>query len=369
MDNTSRRRRVVVAMSGGVDSSLAAALLHKQGYDVIGVTMQIWSPSLPGIEREGGCCSLSAVDDARRVADIIGIPYYVMNFHELFSKEVIDPFVDEYRKGRTPNPCITCNRKIKFEAFLSKALGLDAEYIATGHYARISYDDAKGRWILKRSADPSKDQTYALYQMTQDQLSRTLFPLGSMTKAEARELSREFGLPVADKPDSQEICFVPDNDYRGFLSQYAPDMVNPGDIKDTSGNRLGRHQGLGFYTVGQRRGLGSGLGRRLYVKALNTEENAVIVGEDKDLYGMALMADNVNLISTPEVEPGLQITAKIRYSAPEVPARLYPMDDGLFKVVFDQPVRAITPGQAVVFYKGECVLGGGTILKDVPALP
>ncbi|HWQ62141.1 MAG TPA: tRNA 2-thiouridine(34) synthase MnmA [Negativicutes bacterium] len=354
------RPKVVVAMSGGVDSSLTAALLVQQGYDVIGATMQIWDSEREDAD-ERGCCSLSAVGDARRVAGKLGIPYYVLNFRELFQATVVDYFIAEYAAGRTPNPCIACNRHVKFAGLLQKALALGAEYVATGHYARIGYDEARGRYLLRKGVDPAKDQSYALYHLNQYTLKHFLMPLGDYTKVETRRLAREFGLAVADKPDSQEICFVPDDDYQGFLAEKAPASLRPGDIVDTSGNVLGRHRGLPLYTVGQRKGLGLAAGRPLYVVALDTERNQVVVGDNSDVFAGELTAGDLNLIAFDALPDRLEATAKIRYGAREAPAVVTPLGDGQVRVAFDTPQRAITPGQSVVFYEGDIVLGGGII--------
>ncbi len=356
--------KVVVAMSGGVDSSLTAALLVHQGYDVIGATMQIWDSEREETD-DRGCCSLSAVGDARRVADKLGIPYYVLNFRQLFQETVVDYFVAEYAAGRTPNPCIACNRYVKFEGLLQKALALGAEYVATGHYARIGYDDARGRFLLRKGVDQTKDQSYALYHLNQRTLKHFLMPLGEYTKAETRQLAREAGLAVADKPDSQEICFVPDDDYQSFLAAKAPASLKPGDIVDTHGRVLGRHKGLPLYTVGQRKGLGIAAGRPLYVVALDTDRNQVIVGDDNDVFASELIAGDLNYIAFDELTAPLSAAVKIRYSAREAPALITPQGDGQVRVSFETPQRAITPGQSVVFYDGDIVLGGGIIGKVV----
>ena len=355
--------RVVVAMSGGVDSSLTAALLVRQGYDVIGATMQIWEDGIPdnNEEEHQGCCSLSAVSDARRVADKIGIPHYVLNFRKLFQDKVVDYFIDEYSAGRTPNPCIACNRHVKFDGFLTKALALDAQYVATGHYARIGFDAASGRYTLCKGVDKSKDQSYALYHLTQKTLQHFLMPLGEYTKVQTREMAREFDLAVADKPDSQEICFVPDDDYGAFLAERAPASLKPGRIVDTNGVVLGQHKGLPLYTVGQRKGLGIAAGKPLYVVALDYDKNEVVVGANSEVFAHSLIAGDLNFISVDHLEKPITLQAKIRYHAPDATAHLTPRGDGTVEVHFDQPQRAITPGQSIVFYENDCVFGGGII--------
>ena len=353
---------VMVGMSGGVDSSVAAAILLDKGYDVVGVTMQIW-PDM-GEERqktEGGCCSLSAVDDARRVAERLGIPYYVLNFKDVFQEKVIDYFKEEYIRGRTPNPCIACNRYVKFEALLQKAVSMGMDYVATGHYARTEYDQHSHRYLLKKSATAAKDQTYALYTLTQEQLSRTLFPIGDYTKDRVREMAREIGLTVASKPDSQEICFVEDDDYGRFISENSSFEVKHGDFLDISGKKLGKHKGIIHYTVGQRKGLGVSFGKPMYVVSVNPDENTVVLGEEKDVFTGSLTASDLNFISIDGLKNQMKITAKIRYSAKEAVARLDPVDEGRVMVEFETPQRAITPGQSVVFYDGETVVGGGVI--------
>ena len=353
-------KRVVVAMSGGVDSSVTAALLKEAGDEVIGVTMRLWSeerPDLPTHYRH--CCSVEAIDDARRVCQILGISFYVMNFERQFQSEVVDYFCREYRQGRTPNPCLACNQRIKFHLLLQKALALGADYLATGHYAGI--DQVDGKYRLLKARDTAKDQSYALYTLGQDELKHLLFPLGNYRKDDVRSLAAKWGLPVADKAESQEICFIPDNDYHRFLSERL--LPEPGGIFDTQGRRLGRHQGIAFYTVGQRHGLGLARGQRLYVTSIDAARNALVVGPEDELLGSSLHATAINYVSGQVPNGPTSISAKIRYRSPEAPATLLPQGRGAL-VRFDQPQRAITPGQAVVFYQGEAVLGGGIIQDE-----
>jgi tRNA-specific 2-thiouridylase len=356
------KKKVMLGMSGGVDSSVAAALLLQQGYEVIGVTLQIWQDVDEEVKMsEGGCCSLSAVDDARRVANKLGIPYYVLNFKDIFKKTVIEYFKEEYFRGRTPNPCIACNRHVKWQAMRDKAVSMGIDYIATGHYAKVMLDPLSNRYVLKKSVTDRKDQTYALYNLTQEQLSRTIMPVGEYSKEKIREIAKGIGLSVASKPDSQEICFIPDNNYGRFLSENSNKKIAPGKFVDTKGNVLGDHKGIIYYTVGQRKGLGIAFGKPMFVVGLDVENNRVILGDDSEVFSEFLIASDLNFISIDRPVDGMRVAAKIRYSAKEAPASVYVLDNDRVKVVFDEPQRAITPGQAVVFYDGDVVVGGGTI--------
>jgi len=362
---------IAVAMSGGVDSSVVAALLARQGRNVVGLTMQLWNqrrlPELSSENATGRCCSLDDVYDARRVAEQIGIPYYVVNFEQQFEQQVVKPFVEEYLAGRTPVPCTLCNNYIKFDRFLEMADAVGAHHIATGHYARIRYDESSGRFQLLRAVDGGKDQTYFLFGLTQQQLARTLFPLGELNKPEVRDLARGMDLAVAAKGDSQEICFVPNGDYAAFLSAYLKDIgVEPqateGEIVTTGGRKLGNHDGVHHFTVGQRRGLGIATGAPLYVIATEPQTRRVIVGSNDDLLRDRFFARDVNWISIAGVNTPVPAQVKIRNKHAAAPATLFATGDpGRAEVVFDEPQRAVTPGQGAVFYDGDLVLGGGWI--------
>ena len=350
------KKRVVVAMSGGVDSSTAAALLVERGYEVIGVMMRLWAEGGPGANR---CCSEEALEGARRVAQILGIPLHTLDYEREFKAHVVDYFIREYAHGRTPNPCLACNRYIKFDLLLRHALSLGADYLATGHYVRVRRTD--GEYQLLKGVDPDKDQSYFLYMLGQKELAHLLFPLGDYTKAQVRAMARERGLPVAERPESQDLCFLADGDYRRFLKEHAPEAVRPGPIVDTSGRVLGRHKGLPFYTIGQREGLGIAAPQALYVLRLDPDRNVLVVGTADELGRRELVAGEVNFVSGRAPEGPLEVTAKIRRQGVEVPAILIPLGEDKVSLKFAWPLRDITPGQGVVFYQGEIVLGGGII--------
>jgi len=360
-----KRERVVVAMSGGVDSSVTAALLKEQGYEVIGVTMNLFSLPKEYCKSENlrSCCGWRAVEDANRVALSLGIPHYVADFREPFERKVIADFCKEYARGRTPNPCIRCNEYIKFVALMERAERLKANYLATGHHARIVYDSETGRYLLKKGKDKKKDQSYFLYSMTQGQLTRTLMPIGNFTKEEVREKAHRLDLPVAQRPESQEICFVPDRDYAGFLRTRIPEAFRSGPIIDLENRVLGHHKGIVHYTIGQRRGMGIAAPHPLYVLAIQSDKNTVVAGTNEQLYQKNLVASRMNYISIDKLKEPLMIKAKIRYKHREAKALLTPLDSNQVLVEFEKPQRAVTPGQAVVFYDKDVVIGGGVIEK------
>lgn len=352
------RKKVLAAMSGGVDSSVAAAVLLKD-YDVTGATMKLFANEDIQLDKSKTCCSLDDVQDARYAANKLGIEHYVFGFGERFKECVIDRFNNAYINGLTPNPCIDCNRFIKFDILLKRAEALGFDYIATGHYVRKRFDEQTGRWQLMKGADASKDQSYVLYGMTQEQLSKTLFPVGELTKVQTRELATELGLMNADKPDSQDICFVPDGDYAGFIERYTGKKFPKGNFVDKYGNILGEHSGIIRYTIGQRKGLGIALGKPAYVISKDPVSNTVVLGDNEDLFCNTVYAGEVNWVSqTCTVEP-IRVEAKIRYNHSAQPATLFPLSEGRIKVVFDKPQRAPTPGQALVCYVGELLCCGG----------
>lgn len=376
-------KTIAVAMSGGVDSSTVAAMLRAEGHNVVGLTMQLWNQRrLAGREGmpeqvQGRCCSIDDVYDARRVAEDLGIPYYVVNHEERFERDVVRPFIDEYLSGRTPIPCSLCNNHLKFDQLLITARQIGADLLATGHYARCEFSPGRNRWLLRRAADERKDQTYFLFGLTQDQLSRTLFPLGHMNKPQVRELAREHHLALAEKPDSQEICFVPGGDYKRFIDAYLAEQGEQlpdtsGELVTTDGKVLGQHEGVHNFTVGQRKGLGVATGSPLYVININGAEGKVTVGGNDDLLSRTLIARDLNWIaidglqeSSPDAHPPLRVQAKIRHRHEPAPALIEPAPNNEVRVTFDEPQRAITPGQAVVFYDGDLVIGGGWIAETL----
>lgn len=354
--------KVLVAMSGGVDSSVAAYLLQQQGYACIGVTMRLYENETAGIPRGHTCCSLDDVEDARAVAYDLGMPYYVLNFTEEFDEKVIRKFVQVYQNGGTPNPCIDCNRYLKFDHLLNRARELGCDYIATGHYVQ-RWQDESGRWGLRKNDDPGKDQSYVLYSLTQDQLAHTLFPLGGMHKDAVRAIAEEQGLCNARKHDSQDICFVPDGDYEKFMEDFTGKRYPAGDFLDEAGRKVGTHKGAVRYTIGQRKGLGLAMGAPVYVCAKDMQANTVTVGPEESLFDRIVYAEEVNWIAIPALTAPLRVTARTRYHQVEQAATVYPAGEDRFRLEFDEPQRAPTPGQAVVLYQGDVVLGGGTIVR------
>ncbi|MAT40245.1 MAG: tRNA 2-thiouridine(34) synthase MnmA [Ectothiorhodospiraceae bacterium] len=359
------KKRVVIGMSGGVDSSVAAALLKEQGYDVIGITIKTYNYDEVGGNalNETSCCSIDGINDARVVCNNLGIPHYVLDFSETFKQNIIDGFVEEYLAGNTPNPCVICNRKIKWEHMIEKAATLGADYISMGHYARVLQDDASGRYYISRGNDPAKDQSYALWAVSQESLSKTIFPLADMSKEDIRGHAERFGLHIAKKRESYEICFIPDNDYTRFLRDNVEgleDRVKGGDVV-FEGEKIGEHDGYPFYTIGQRRGLNVAVGEPVFVTEIDYKTNTISVGRQEDLMHTAFIADTVNMQKYPPLTEPVRVIAKIRYKDAGAPATLYPVGDGTVRVAFDEPRRAITRGQSTVWYDGDDVVGGGII--------
>ena len=355
-------KKALIAMSGGVDSSVSAYLIKNLGYESTGITLKLFDNEESDEKQEKACCSLDDIEDARSVCYNLGIPYYVYNFKDSFKENVIDRYISAYENGTTPNPCIDCNRYIKFEKLIRRAEELDFDYVVTGHYAIIEYDENLQRYILKKATDITKDQSYVLYSLTQQQLAKTLFPLGKMTKNEVREIAEKMGFINARKHDSQDICFVPDGDYAKFIEEYTGKVYPSGDFVDESGKVLGTHKGIIRYTVGQRKGLGLALPHPMYVKEKNLDENKVILCENESLFSKELYAKNINLITCDRIEKPIKIKARVRYNQPEQDATVEQIDDNTLHIVFDKPQRAISKGQAVVLYDSDVVVGGGTIV-------
>ncbi len=353
--------KALIAMSGGVDSSVAAFLMKQSGYDCIGATMRLFDGEQGG--EQSSCCSLEDVEDARSVAYGLGIPYFVFNFTDRFRQDVIDRFINAYENGMTPNPCIDCNRRLKFDKLFLRAEELGCDYVVTGHYARIEYDNESGRRLLKKAADISKDQSYVLYSLTQKQLAHVKFPLGEFSKTEIRRIAEENGFVNAKKRDSQDICFVPDGDYAGFIERTTGKTYPDGDFLSADGQVLGRHKGIIHYTVGQRKGLGLSLGKPMYVSAVDPSANTVTVASEEELYSGGLIAKDINLISVERLTEPVRVAAKIRYRQQEQPATAVQLDDDTLSVRFDRPQRAVTAGQSVVLYDRDTVIGGGTIVS------
>lgn len=368
MESTSKKR-IIVGLSGGVDSSTTAAILKKEGWDVIGVMLKLYEeePRNNATKCNIGCCGIRGVEDARAVSRQLDIPLYVLNYQKIFRETVINNFIDEYRAGRTPNPCVVCNEQVKFGKLLREAAAMGIDCIATGHYARIEYDSVSKRFLLYRGNDPYKDQTYFLWVLNQSQLRRTKFPLGKMRKTEVRHLAKEMGIRVHSKPGSKEICFVPDNDYRNFLKKNVREPEHKGHIVDIDGKVLGTHSGISRFTVGQRRGLGVSASRPLYVVRIDPEKNEVVVGEQSVVWNRGVEVDHLNLISCEKIESPMEAEVKVRYNMKPVKSVLYPNErPDTIRVEFAEPVRAATPGQSAVFYQGDLVVGGAVIRSSIP---
>ena len=362
-------KKAIIAMSGGVDSSVAALLCQQQGFDCVGVTLALTDNSDRGLPEEAfpgerACCSVDDVADARSVAFRLGMPFYVFNFKDAFRREVMDRFAAAYQRGETPNPCIDCNRYIKFAKLMHRGAEIGFPYVATGHYARVEQDRATGRWLLKKGLDENKDQSYMLYSLTQWELSRLLLPLGGLTKEETRRLAEEHGFVNARKRDSQDICFVPDGDYAAFIRRWTGRDFPPGDFVGTQGEVYGQHKGIIHYTVGQRKGLGLSFPQPMFVKELDVENNQVVLSKAEELFSQTVAARDVNLISVESIPEPLRVKARVRYRQKEQPATVVQTGPDELRVVFDQPQRAITPGQALVLYDGDTVVGGGRIVRN-----
>lgn len=354
--------KVLVGMSGGVDSAVTALLLKQQGHEPVGVTFRLWQPDDESIERGSSCCSIDDVNDARTVCDKLGIPHYVFNYKDLFKEKVVDYFVDAYKKGETPNPCIACNRHIKFSVFLERAKAMGFDKIATGHYSKVEYNEETGRYSLIKGDFDNKDQSYVLYSMTQEQLAHLVMPLGSYQKSEVREMALANDLAVSNKPDSQDICFISDGDYTAFMEQYTGETAPKGNFIDINGKILGEHKGLWNYTIGQRKGLGITFGKPMFVSKIDPQTGDVTLSGNDELFVSELICDDVNLIEVDKLIEPISVMAKIRYSHKMAPATLTPLENGRVKLCFDEGQRAVTKGQAAVFYVGNKVFGGGTII-------